>query len=177
MATVATASDQLIIQRVHCLSDNYSWIIHDRSTQTTAVVDPAEVSPVVEELRKHDWKLTHILNTHHHADHTGGNKALKALYNATIVGAFIDKERIPGIDIELKDGDTYQLGSVECTVFETPGHTSGHISFYLPGSKALFPGDTLFSLGCGRLFEGTPAQMWNSLSKYLNLPEDTRVYW
>jgi len=130
----------------------------------------------VDALTRLDWKLTHILNTHHHADHTGGNLALKARYGVTIVGPAADRDRIPGIDVALRDGDAYTLGAAQFHCLDTPGHTRGHVTFHFPGSKALFPGDTLFALGCGRLFEGTPAQMWASLSKLLALPEDTKVY-
>ena len=158
------------------LQDNYSWLLHEPSTGATAVVDPAEVAPVVEALRRKNWNLTHILNTHHHWDHTGGNEALKARYKATVVGPAADADRIPGIDIQLKDGDKATVGNAELICFDTPGHTKGHITLYFPASKALFPGDTLFSMGCGRLFEGTPAQMWASLSKLIPLPDDTNVY-
>lgn len=179
--TAASMSTQaepgvLEIECVPCLSDNYSWLLHDPSTGATAVVDPAAVAPVVEALRRRDWNLTHILNTHHHSDHTGGNEALKARYNATVVGPAADADRIPGIDVQLKDGEKATVGSAELVCFDTPGHTKGHITLYFPASKALFPGDTLFSMGCGRLFEGTPAQMWASLSKLIPLPDDTSVY-
>jgi hydroxyacylglutathione hydrolase len=176
MATSAAAEGVLQIERVPCLSDNYSWLLHEPAAGVTAVVDPAEVAPVVEALRAKGWKLTHILNTHHHFDHVGGNEALKAQFGATIVGPAADAGRIPGIDVQLKDGDRYQLGAAELVCYDTPGHTRGHVTYHFPTSKALFPGDTLFSLGCGRLFEGTPAQMWMSLSKFAGLPEDTRVF-
>lgn len=166
----------LEIERVPCLNDNYSWLLHEPTTKATAVVDPAEVAPVVEALRVRGWHLTHILNTHHHWDHTGGNTALKAKFQATIVGPAADEERIPGIDVALKDGDTYSLGAAKLLCFDTPGHTKGHVTYYFEDSKALFPGDTLFALGCGKLFEGTPQQMWTSLSKLIPLPPDTKVY-
>ena len=150
--------------------------MHDPSTGATAVVDPAETAPVVEALRRTGWNLTTILNTHHHMDHVGGNLALKARYNATIIGPAADADRIPGIDIALKDGDTAELGSAKFICYDTPAHTKGHVTYYFADSKALFPGDTLFSMGCGRLFEGTPAQMWTSLQKFLPLPDDTLVY-
>lgn len=157
------------------LQDNYSWLL--RCTDgAVAVVDPAEVGPVVSALDRLGWRLTHILNTHHHMDHVGGNLMLKSKYGATIVGPVADKDRIPGIDVALKDGDRYSLGDSELVCFDTPGHTRGHITFFFPEAKALFPGDTLFSLGCGRLFEGTPAQMWSSLSKLVVLDPETKVY-
>lgn len=166
----------LRIERVPALQDNYVWLLYDDTTHTTAVVDPAEVAPVVEALRKNGDKLDYILNTHHHMDHVGGNQALKARYGATIIGPHADRERIPSIDIALSDGDTFTIGSAQMVCLDTPGHTKGHVTYHFPASKALFPGDTLFSLGCGRLFEGTPAQMWSSLQKLLPLPDDTLVY-
>eukprot|EP00890_Picochlorum_soloecismus_P001190 jgi/Picsp_1/2071/NSC_05536-R1_glyoxalase ii len=166
----------LVIERVPCLRDNYSWLLHDEETGFTAVVDPAEEKPVVTALQKNGWSLSHVLNTHHHWDHTGANLALKEKYQACVVGPKADQERIPGIDVALQDGDTYALGKSQMICYDTPGHTKGHITLYFPGSKALFPGDTLFSLGCGRLFEGTPSQMWHSLSKLMVLPEDVKVY-
>lgn len=131
---------------------------------------------MVEALHRRGWTLTHVLNTHHHSDHVGGNLALKARYGATVVGPAADADRIPGIDIQMADGDAGELGAARFVCLDTPGHTKGHVTFYFEGAKALFPGDTLFSLGCGRLFEGTPAQMWASLSKLLPLPDDTLVY-
>ena len=166
----------LTVLRVPVLNDNYSWIVHDERSGETAVVDPAEVDPIVRALEAQNWPLTHVLNTHHHWDHTGGNLTLKDRFNATIVGPKADSERIPGIDVELSDGDEYCLGSSRMICFDTPGHTKGHITLYFPDNKALFPGDTLFSLGCGRLFEGSPAQMWDSLQKLMVLPKDTLVY-
>ena len=175
--TAAVEMDgSLVIERVPCLKDNYSWLLHDVETGLTAVVDPAEEKPVVAALQKNGWSLSHVLNTHHHWDHTGANLALKEKYQACIVGPKADQERIPGIDVALQDGDTYALGKSHMICYDTPGHTKGHITLYFPDSRALFPGDTLFSLGCGRLFEGTPAQMWHSLSKLMVLPEDVKVY-
>lgn len=174
--TAAEMNGSLLIERVPCLRDNYSWLLHDVSTGLTAVVDPAEEKPVVAALQKNGWNLSHVLNTHHHWDHTGANLALKEKYQACVVGPKADQERIPGIDVALQDGDTYALGKSQMMCYDTPGHTKGHITLYFPDSKALFPGDTLFSLGCGRLFEGTPAQMWHSLSKLMVLPEDVKVY-
>lgn len=170
----ATMSSSLTVERVPCLSDNYSWLIHEPTQNITAVVDPAEVEPIIAALGNR--KLDYILNTHHHWDHTGGNEALKSQYNCTIIGPKADAKRIPGIDIELSDGDTYKLGAAEFICYDTPGHTSGHVTFFFPQAAALFPGDTLFSLGCGRLFEGTPAQMWTSLSKLKILPPHTKIY-
>lgn len=174
--TMAAAVADVSVERVPCLKDNYSWIIHDHATGKTAVVDPAEEGPVVAALKDKGWTLSHILNTHHHWDHTGANEILKDMFNVCIVGPKADEDRIPGIDVALGDADEYMLGNVRIVCYDTPGHTRGHITFHLPEVQALFPGDTLFSMGCGRLFEGTPEQMWASLSKLVPLDADTRVY-
>jgi hydroxyacylglutathione hydrolase len=140
-------------------------------------VDPAEVPPVNAALEQRGWSLDYIFNTHHHFDHTGGNLQLKKQFQGLqIVGPRADAGRIPGIDIQVGDGDSWQFGELEFKVFDTPGHTRGHIAYWVPEAKALFPGDTLFALGCGRLFEGDPKTMWSSLSKLLPLPADTLVY-
>jgi len=166
----------LEIIQIPVLSDNYVYLARDAATEATAVVDPAVHQPVIDTLEDKGWTLTHILNTHHHPDHVGGNLALKEKYGCTIVGARCDAARIPGIDIQVGEGDTYDLGASTAQVFEVPGHTSGHIAYWFADDKALFCGDTLFALGCGRLFEGSPQQMWTSLSKIRALPADTRVY-
>lgn len=166
----------LSVFRVPCLDDNYTWLLRTDDGKV-AVVDPAEVAPVVACLEANGLsKLDFILNTHHHADHVGGNMELKGKFGCTIVGPKADEERIPGIDVKLGDGDSFQVGGLEMKVYDTPGHTKGHITLYFPQASALFPGDTLFLLGCGRLFEGTPEQMWTSLSKIKDLPDQTRVY-
>jgi hydroxyacylglutathione hydrolase len=139
-------------------------------------VDPSVAAPVDAKLRALGWTLTHIVNTHHHADHTGGNLELKAAWGATVVGPRADAARIPGIDVQVGDGDVWMLGQEAAHVMDVPGHTRGHIAYWFSDSAALFCGDTLFSLGCGRLFEGTPAQMWRSLSMLRGLPDETRVY-
>ena len=167
---------RLIIEQIAVLSDNYIYVLHDPESKATAVVDPALAAPVLELLNDRGWGLTHILNTHHHGDHTGGNLELKQATGAKVVGARRDAERIPGIDMEVAEGDTFLLGHAAALVFETPGHTLGHIAFWFPDSSALFCGDTLFSLGCGRLFEGTAKQMWDSLAKLRDLPSHTQVY-
>lgn len=167
---------EVSVEPVPCLNDNYSWLVHDHGTGKTAVVDPAEEGPVVAALKDKGWTLFHILNTHHHWDHTGANEVLKERFNVCIVGPKADQDRIPGIDVALGDGDEYMVGDVRVVCYDTPGHTRGHITFHLPEVHALFPGDTLFSMGCGRLFEGTPEQMWASLSKLVPLDADTRVY-
>lgn len=166
----------LIIEQIAVLSDNYVYLAHEPESGATAAVDPAVAEPVLAAVAAKGWRLTHILNTHHHGDHTGGNLELKRRTGAAVVGARKDAERIPGIDLEVGEGETFLLGHAAAMVFETPGHTSGHIAFWFPDADALFCGDTLFSLGCGRLFEGTPEQMWASLSKLRDLPGETQVY-
>ncbi|KAF4348761.1 hypothetical protein CsatB_026659 [Cannabis sativa] len=174
--SVVNMSSSLQIELVPCLSDNYAYLLHDVDTGTVGVVDPSEAVPVIEALSRKNRNLTYILNTHHHHDHTGGNVELKARYGAKVIGSAIDRNRIPGIDIVLDDGDKWMFAGHEVHVMETPGHTRGHISFYFPGSGAIFTGDTLFSLSCGKLFEGTPEQMLSSLRKITSLPDDTNVY-
>jgi hydroxyacylglutathione hydrolase len=166
----------LEIIQIPVLDDNYVYLIHDPSQGVTGVVDPAVADPVVDALAKRDWRLDYILNTHHHGDHTGANEALKQKFGCTIIGPQADAARIPGIDIQVGDGDRVTLGAEEARVFDVPGHTSGHIAYWFKGSQALFCGDTLFALGCGRLFEGTPEQMWRSLEKLRALPDDTEVF-
>lgn len=166
----------VVVHQIPVLADNYVYLAHEEESGATAVVDPATAEPVLAALAAKNWRLTHILNTHHHGDHTGGNLELKAATGAQVVGARKDSQRIPGIDVEVGDGDTFLLGHAAAMVFETPGHTSGHIAFWFPDSQALFCGDTLFSLGCGRLFEGSAQQMWASLARLRDLPGDTLVY-
>ncbi|KAI3436150.1 hypothetical protein D9Q98_002207 [Chlorella vulgaris] len=171
-----TQNSVLQIERVHCLSDNFAWLLHEPQHGVTAVVDPSEAAPVLSALQAKGWKLTHIINTHHHWDHVGGNAELQKHFGCTVVGPASDAARIPGIQVQLKDGERYELGATHMVCYDTPGHTRGHVTYHFPEAKALFPGDTLFSLGCGRLFEGTPEQMWASLSKLTPLPPDTLVY-
>ncbi len=166
----------LEVIRVPALTDNYLWLAREPTSGFVAVVDPAEAAPIERALAERNWRLTHILNTHHHGDHVGGNLALKAATGCTIVGPRADRARIPGIDVEVGEGDRYQLGAASAEVFDVPGHTSGHIAYWFADSDALFCGDTLFLMGCGRLFEGTPAQMWTSLGKLKRLPGSARVY-
>jgi len=166
----------LEIVQIPVLQDNYLYLVHEPTSGDTAIVDPAVDEPVIAELEARGWRLTHILNTHHHMDHTGANLALKRRYDVTVIGPAADKERIPGIDIGVGDGDTVMLGNISADVYFVPGHTRGHIAYHFSADKALFCGDTLFAMGCGRLFEGTPEQMWNSLSKLMALPDETRVF-
>lgn len=166
----------LEIHQVPVLSDNYVYLVRDPETEATAAVDPSVAGPVLAELDRRGWRLTHILSTHHHHDHVGGNLELKRATGCTIVGNRADARRIPGLDIAVAEGDEVALGNQKAQVIEVYGHTVGHIAYWFRDSAALFCGDTLFALGCGRLFEGTAAQMWSSLSKLRDLPGDTRVY-
>ena len=166
----------LQIVQLPALSDNYIYLVNDAASGSTAVVDPADPAPVLAALAARGWRLTHILNTHHHYDHVGGNEALQAATGCTIVGPAADRDRIPGIQLALADGDNFHLGSAKATIFDVPGHTRGHIAYWFAEDQALFCGDTLFALGCGRMFEGTAPQMWASLSKLRALPPETRVY-
>ncbi|CAM8887301.1 unnamed protein product [Rhodiola kirilowii] len=174
--SVLNTSSSLQIELVPCLNDKYAYLLHDVGTGTVGIVDPAEALPVIDALSRSDRNLTYILNTHHHYDCTGGNMELKARYGAKVIGSGTNSDKIPGIDIALKDGDRWMFAGHEVIVLETPGHTQGYISFYFTGAGAIFTGDTLFSLSCGKLFEGTPEQMSSSLQKIISLPEDTSIY-
>ncbi|OUV59940.1 MAG: hydroxyacylglutathione hydrolase [Candidatus Pelagibacter sp. TMED128] len=163
------------IEIISCLNDNYSYLIFEKETNIISIVDPSDFNACDEVIRKYK-KLDYILNTHHHLDHVGGNLELKDKYNSKILASEKDKRRIPGIDILLKDKQIFKIGNLEFKIIFIPGHTSGHIAFYFKKEKILFSGDTLFSLGCGRVFEGTHAEMLNSLNKLKSLPSDTKVY-
>ena len=164
----------LEIELVPCLKDNYAYLIHDSDAGLTAIVDPSEPDPVRKALSARGWKLTHILNTHHHFDHTGGNVPLKETTGAVIVGPGKDRDRIPGIDVGVDESTNWTFGARSVRVLEIPAHTRAHIAFVV--DDAAFTGDTLFAMGCGRLFEGTPAMMWTSLSKFMHLPDETRIF-
>jgi hydroxyacylglutathione hydrolase len=164
------------IEIISCLDDNYSYLIHEEKTNTVAIIDPSEFDPCDELIKKKYKKLDYILNTHHHYDHVGGNKMLKTKYNSTVLGFDGDKDRIPCIDKFLKDNQNFKIGNLNILVIFIPGHTKGHVAFYLEKEKIVFTGDTLFSLGCGKIFEGTYKQMFNSLNKLKNLPAATKVY-
>jgi len=166
----------LEIEPVPCLKDNYAYLVFDRGDGVCAVVDASEAEPVKRALDARRLKLTHILSTHHHMDHVGGNLALKSATGAKVVGAAKDAARIPGIDVGLVEDDVFRLGSHFAKVLEIPAHTSQHIAFWFEEDRAVFTGDTLFAMGCGRLFEGDAPTMWASLSKLMDLPNDTRVY-
>ena len=161
---------------IPCLADNYAYVIKDDNSKLVGVVDPSEALPVFTFLKKENLKLNYILNTHHHFDHIGGNVDLKKLYKAKIVGFVGDKHRIPGIDITLTDNERWFFGSSSVKILHIPGHTLGHICFFFEKEKIAFTGDTLFSLGCGRIFEGDHKQMLDSLNRIKKLHKDTKIY-
>ena len=166
----------LKVHTVKCLQDNYSYVIHNESTNLVGVVDPSEFYPIDTFVKKKFNKLDFILNTHHHLDHTGGNLELKEKYKSQIIGSKKDEKRIPGIDIAFRDNETFKFGNINFKIILVPGHTSGHICFFSNKEKIIFTGDTLFSLGCGRVFEGTYNQMIDSLNLIKKLPGDTLIY-
>ena len=164
------------IEIIPCLNDNYSYLIHDEISNTVAIVDPSEFIPCDTIISKNYKKLDFILNTHHHYDHVWGNEELKKKYNSKVLGFENDKNRIPQIDAVLKDNQEFKIGTLNFTTIFIPGHTRGHVAFYFKKERVVFSGDTLFSLGCGRVFEGTYKQMFQSLNKLKNLPGETKVY-
>ncbi|CAN7103263.1 unnamed protein product [Brassica rapa subsp. narinosa] len=174
--SISNMPSSLKIELVACSKENYAYVLHDEDTGTVGVVDPSEAAPVIEALSRKNWNLTYILNTHHHDDHIGGNAELKAKYGAKVIGSAVDKDRIPGIDILLKESDKWMFAGHEVRVIDTPGHTQGHVSFYFPGSATVFTGDLIHSLSCGTLSEGTPEQMLSSFQKIVSLPDDTNIY-
>lgn len=167
---------RLEIHQFNCLSDNFGVLIRDADAGVTASIDAPEAAAVERALKETGWKLTHILTTHHHADHTQGNTPIKAATGCTIIGPKGEAARIPGIDKTVGGGDSFMFGSFKVDVLDTPGHTAGHITFVIPDAKVAFVGDTLFAIGCGRVIEGTMEQMWESLDKLRKLPGDTAVY-
>ena len=164
------------IQIIPCLKDNYSYLVIDEESNIACVIDPSEAEPIIKYLENTQIKLKFILNTHHHYDHVGGNQKLKEKYGASVIGYKEDKERIPGIDILVNDQETWINKNFEAKIIHIPGHTTGHICFYFYKEESVFTGDTLFSLGCGRIFEGTYEQMYNSLMKLKELPKNTKVF-
>ncbi len=164
------------VVRIPVLSDNYVWLAHEAESGETAVIDPAVAEPVLAEAARRGWTIGQIWNTHWHPDHTGGNAAIKAATGCTITGPAAEAERIPTLDRLVGEGDRVALGDVEAEVMEVPAHTAGHIAYHLPSEGTLFIGDTLFAMGCGRLFEGTPDQMHANLQRLADLPPDTLVY-
>ena len=164
------------IQIIKCLKDNYSYLIIDESSLDACVIDPSESKPIIDFVENNNINLTYILNTHHHFDHVGGNIELKKKYNSKIVGFKNDRDRIPEIDILVDDLEIWKRDNFEAKVYHIPGHTTGHVAFHFFKEKKIFTGDTLFSLGCGKIFEGTYEQMFNSLKKIKKLPKETEIY-
>ena len=167
---------KLEIELFRARSDNFGVLVHDPESGRTASIDAPEEQPILDALSRRGWTLTDIFTTHHHQDHVEANLALKARFGVTITGPVNEADRIPGIDKKVGDGDFFEFAGHPVEVIETPGHTAGHICFYLPEDKLLFAADTLFALGCGRLFERPAKDMWTSLSKLLRLPDDVEVY-
>ncbi len=159
-----------------CLKDNFGVLLHDRETGATAAIDAPEAAAVEAALKATGWRLTDILVTHHHADHTDGIAELKERHRCRVVAPHGEAARIPMVDETVREGGMVQVGALEGRVFETPGHTAGHISYFFPADQLAFVGDTLFSIGCGRVIEGTPEMMWHSLLKLRGLPDDTSIY-
>ena len=164
------------IEIIPCLKDNYSYLLIDKKKKIACVVDPSESDPIIKYLNDNKIDLKFILNTHHHYDHVGGNKKLKEKYGANVVGFKGDKDKIPEIDILVNDQEIWKYEDFEAKIIHIPGHTLGHICFHFYNNKSVFTGDTLFSLGCGRIFEGTYSQMYESLKKIKELPLDTKIF-
>ncbi|PYD60873.1 hydroxyacylglutathione hydrolase [Novacetimonas maltaceti] len=165
----------LFIQPVPILQDNYAWFLRDGESGACGIVDPAEEGPIVAAITAHGGRLDRIFLTHHHVDHVAATDALRTRYGAQVIGAAADARRLPRLDIAVGDGDRVMLGTAEAVVIDTPGHTIGHVSYFFPATPALFCGDTLFSMGCGRLFEGTARDMFDSLRKIAALPDETLI--
>ncbi len=166
----------LSVELIPCRTDNYAYLLRDSQTGAVGVVDPSEAGPVAAALKARGLKLTHIFNTHHHFDHVGGNLELKEATGAVVIAPRADAERIPGLDQGVGEGDKVSFGALTAEVIDIPAHTSGHIAFHFPDGEAVFTGDTLFAMGCGRLFEGTPADMFAAMRKLEKLPAGTKVY-
>lgn len=174
-AESSTCASTLTVAQFPCLSDNYGYLIHDAKTGETAAIDTPCAETYKRELSKRGWKLTHIFNTHHHWDHTGGNLDLKT-EGVKVYGPVNEKGKIPGIDVAVGAGDTVTLGESKANIMDVGGHTHGHIAYHFADDGIVFVGDSLFALGCGRMFEGTPTQFWASLKGLRELPDDTTVY-
>lgn len=166
----------LEIVRIPVLSDNYVWLVHEPESGETMAVDPAVAEPVLDEAQARGWTITQIWNTHWHPDHTGGNAAIKEATGCTITGPAAEAERIPTLDRKVAEGDSVSLGKVKAQVLDVPAHTAGHIAFHFPTEQVAFVGDTLFAMGCGRLFEGTAEQMYSNMRKLEALGDETRIY-
>ena len=161
---------------INALSDNYIYLLRNEQRNLTSVIDPGEAEPVIKFLNDENWHLDEIINTHHHNDHIGGNDKLLSVYKSKLIAPSYEKNRISNVDIFVSDNENVNIAGVSTNVIHTPGHTLGHVCFYMPKEKCLFSGDTLFYLGCGRVFEGTIGQMWLSLVKLRSLPDETTVY-
>lgn len=166
----------LEIARVPVLSDNYVWLVHDPASAETVVIDPSLAGPVLDAAAARGWRITQVWNTHWHPDHTGGNDGIKRATGCTVIGPAAEADRIATLDRTVREGDVARLGAHEAKVLEVPAHTAGHIAYHFEDEGALFIGDTLFAMGCGRLFEGTPAQMFANMRRLAALPGETRVY-
>jgi hydroxyacylglutathione hydrolase len=164
------------IHQFLCLNDNYGVLIHDPASGETASIDAPEAQPIEQALADKGWHLTHVLMTHHHHDHVGGLAALKDKWNCQVVGNMADSGRLPSLDATVSPGETFDFAGHQAHIIDTPGHTVGHIAWHFAEDGLLFAGDTLFAMGCGRVFEGTFEQMWSSLAKLKALPRDTTVY-
>tara|TARA_B100001027_G_scaffold24817_1_gene14673 strand:- start:24011 stop:24730 length:720 start_codon:yes stop_codon:yes gene_type:complete len=164
------------VETIKCLTDNFSYLVIDEFTNETFVIDPSEYEPIKKFVISRNLNLKFILNTHHHYDHIGGNEKLKQKFNCKIIGFEKDKKRIPGIDIKLMDREIWRYKKFEFKIYHVPGHTTNHVIYHFFNEKFLFSGDTLFSLGCGRVFEGTNEQMFESLNLIKKFPKETKVY-
>ena len=165
----------MLVETIKCLKDNFSYILIDQN-KNACVIDPSESEPIINFVEKNNIKIKYILNTHHHFDHIGGNKEIKKKYNAKIVAYKNDLHRIPDVDISLKNNQIWTAENFKSKIIHIPGHTNGHICFFFENEKIAFTGDTLFSLGCGRIFEGTYEEMFSSLKKLKELPKETKIY-
>jgi hydroxyacylglutathione hydrolase len=170
-----SSNNALEVVQIPCLRDNYGYLLHHPATGETAAMDTPDAGPYQTELQRRGWTLTHIFNTHHHHDHTGGNMALKTSTRVRVYGPAT--ELIPGRDVALQGGDQIAFGTARVQILNVGGHTKGHIAYYFPDDDKVFVGDSLFALGCGRMFEGTPEQFWDSLQRLRQLPDATLVYW
>jgi hydroxyacylglutathione hydrolase len=164
------------IVRVPVLSDNYVWLLHEADSGETAVIDPAVAAPVLAAAEARGWRITQIWNTHWHSDHVGGNDGIRAATSCSITAPAAEAAKIGHIDHAVREGEVAMLAGAKATVWEVPAHTAGHIAYHLPDLGVIFVGDTLFAMGCGRLFEGTPAQMYGAMQRFAALPDETRVY-
>ncbi len=165
-----------IVRQFPCRSDNFGVLVHDPASDKTVSIDAPEEAPIRAALERDGWRLSHILSTHHHADHVEANLPLKEAFGAEIVGPLKERERIPGLDRAVSGGDGFVIGTMRVAVIDTPGHTAGEVSYHFPDARLLFAADALFSLGCGRLFEGDAAMMWASMRRLRELPDDTMLY-